>query len=450
MKFTGKITKRGITIKRFNFILCIVAVIISITMFIAMNLTARLYNKTHTITRNMVSWIDSSYELQLASDYLTEQMRCFVISGDRKYLDNYFEEAKVTKRRDNALEALGNAYGKVDAYTELSEAMEESVDLMNVEYYAARLAVEGYGYSVSEYPEEIQAVILTDGDEAISKRSQIDKAESLLFDSNYRNKKETISSHMRDCISELVDGFSENQAQVSSRLREQVLWEHILTFLLIVILLLSVIIVSSQVLHPLRKSVEYIRKDEPIPLKGAYELRFLAKTYNLMSQVNREKKEKLAFEASHDELTGLYNRRGYEFLLENLDMETSAILMVDLDEFKSINDSYGHDIGDRILIKVSDLLKKYFKNNAFICRLGGDEFVVIMTHTDQSQKNHIRQMVIRINEKLNKPKNNLPVTSISAGGAFGAPGKDVDVLFKEADTALYMVKNNGRCDIEFC
>ena len=449
MRVIDRIKKNGITVKRFNYILCIVAVFISIAMFIAMHLTSRMYNETHSITDHMVKWIDSSYGMQIASDYLTEQMRCFVISGDKKYLDNYFEEAKVTKRREKALEAIGKVEDEEAAYQNLSKAMEESVSLMETEYYSARLAVEGYGYDVSDYPEEIRSVTLSDRDLHLSKRGQLDQAESLLFDTNYRKQKETISAHMQECIKELLDDLAEDRARVAGRLKKQVLWEHILTFFLIVILLLAVIIVSSQVLHPLRRMVEYVRNDEAIPLKGAYELRFVAKTYNLTHQANRERNEKLVYEASHDKLTGLYNRRGYEFLLENLDMETSAIMMVDLDHFKQINDTYGHDVGDRILTKVSNALSKGFKKTSYICRLGGDEFVVIMLHARQSQKEDIKKAISRINEKLKKTKNDIPPISISVGAAFGAPDKEVDELFKEADVALYKAKENGRCGIEF-
>ena len=87
--------KRGISLRKLNIIMLISAALISIGLFLAMNRTSSIYAETHTITQNLIEWQRSSYDLQTASDYLTEQMRNFVATGDRVYLDNYFYEAKV-------------------------------------------------------------------------------------------------------------------------------------------------------------------------------------------------------------------------------------------------------------------------------------------------------------------------------------------------------------------
>ena len=68
--------------------------------------------------------------------------------------------------------------------------------------------------------------------------------------------------------------------------------------------------------------------------------------------------ERLSFQASHDELTGLYNRFGYDFLISELELSSVYLLMVDVDDFKAINDNYGHEIGDKVLIKIAETLKK--------------------------------------------------------------------------------------------
>lgn len=443
------ISRRGVSVRKVNILMVIIAGFISIALFVAMQYTSRLFSETLTLTRQMVGWSRSAYDMQDASDYLTEQIRSFVVSGDRLYLDNYFEEAKVTMRREKALKNLSEYHGNNDAYNSLAGAMEESVSLMDLEYHAAKLAAIGYGYDESELPEEVRNVSLSSSELLLSDSEKRSKAEELLFGESYRHQKDLIANHMQSCLSQLSSSLEYEQNDIFEQLERQVFLEHLLTLLLIGVLLVIVAFVSSQVLVPLKQAVDFVRRDQDIPLTGAYELRFLEKNYNVMYQMNREKKEKLVYEASHDKLTGLYNRRGYEFLLDNLDIETSAILMVDLDKFKDVNDTFGHDIGDKVIIRVANSLRKNFGEEAYICRLGGDEFVVIMVKTGKKDRDTIEKKVNRINERLQKKKNDVPPVSISVGVTFGQVGKTMETIFKEADIALYQAKDRGRSGICF-
>lgn len=169
-----------------------------------------------------------------------------------------------------------------------------------------------------------------------------------------------------------------------------------------------------------------------------------------MYYTNIESKKKLGHEATHDKLTGLYNRRGYEFLLQNVDMETSTLLIIDLDEFKSINDTHGHDVGDEVLKKAAKTIFNSFRSQDYICRIGGDEFAVIMIRSDSSMKDLIARKINMINEKLSvSDENDNPPVSCSVGVTFGRIGLNVSDMFKRADTALYETKKNGRCGVTF-
>ena len=334
--------KRGISLRKLNIIMFVLAVVISTVLLFAMNRTNSLYKKNHKMTQTLYEWREDAYNLQLASDYLTEQIRCFAVSGDKQYLDNYFEEAEVTKRREIALDNIKRNHEDSPAVRELSEAMSESSHLMKREYYAARLAVEGYGYDLNDYPEVIRLVELSDEDKALSGEEQRYAASRYLFDEEYLTSKRRINDNMTDCLDRLEDEVSKKQAKVSKELETQVFIEHVFTFVLIGIMLGIVILTSILVFRPLRRCVELIRKEREIPLKGAYEVRFLAKNYNLMYYTTKENENKLNYEANHDKLTGLFNRRGYDFFLSNVDMETSSIIILDLDNFKDINDKDIH------------------------------------------------------------------------------------------------------------
>lgn len=441
--------KRGISLRKVNIAMLVISVLLSIGLIVAMNQTSSIYDETHEFTQNFIEWRTSSYDLMRASDYLTEQMQDFTVTGDREYLDNYFTEAKITKRREKALDVLSQDHSRTAAFRDLSAAMDESMSLMEREYYAARLTIMAYGYDVSEYPEEIQNVKLMAPDMELTSAQMKEMAMLMMHGEEYRKRKEVISNHMENCLNDLDAEMKEEQGKYAGKLRTQVVFEHILTILIIIMLLGVVILTYRLVILPLKNSVELIRDEEDLPVKGAYEIRFLAKTYNLIHHTNLQSKEKLTYEATHDKLTGLYNRRGYDFLMDNLDLETSALLLFDIDRFKYINDTFGHDIGDKILTRVADTILENFRSQDYVCRIGGDEMAVIMVHSDSSLATLLESKVKKINKMLSIKKDAEPTVKISAGVAFGEPDITVEKLFKHADTCLYEVKNGTQNEISF-
>jgi diguanylate cyclase (GGDEF)-like protein len=202
--------------------------------------------------------------------------------------------------------------------------------------------------------------------------------------------------------------------------------------------------------NPLLQSIIYIRAEKPLPIKGSKEFQVLAKTYNLMFEANRERKEQLAFEATHDRLTEVYNRNGYDFICKNTDWDSAALILFDLDRFKPINDTYGHKMGDMVLARVARTISNAFRSQDYVCRIGGDEFAVIMVHTDPGSADLIRKKVDSINKSLSASQDGIPPVHLSCGAAYGVLIKDYDKRFKAADAALYRVKNSGGSGCEVC
>ena len=114
-----------------------------------------------------------------------------------------------------------------------------------------------------------------------------------------------------------------------------------------------------------------------------------------------------------------------------------------------MNDKYGHDIGDRILQSVAQLLQSCFRSDDCICRIGGDEFVVILYTVTEHSKILLQNKYNFIKTRLANPEDGLPPVGISVGAAFGSEKYTMKELHKNADVALYQVKNNGRGDIGF-
>lgn len=157
----------------------------------------------------------------------------------------------------------------------------------------------------------------------------------------------------------------------------------------------------------------------------------------------------LADQAIHDPLTGLYNRAGYAQRLAGLNVDETVLVLVDADYFKEINDTYGHETGDRILKKVADTLRENIRSDDCICRIGGDEFAVLMRCPDGLNEDRITARVKKINDTLADTADGLPATSISAGAAFGGEAGGIEKLFENADLALYETKRKGRSGINF-
>jgi len=110
----------------------------------------------------------------------------------------------------------------------------------------------------------------------------------------------------------------------------------------------------------------------------------------------KRKEEDIIYTSNHDYLTGLPNRKYFEEKLIELDIEKYyplTVAMIDLDGLKLINDAYGHDLGDKVLIKVSNILKNHIHNNDFVARIGGDEFVMIYPNTNEKEFEMIRNSI---------------------------------------------------------
>ncbi len=161
--------------------------------------------------------------------------------------------------------------------------------------------------------------------------------------------------------------------------------------------------------------------------------------------------ERIARLARFDELTGLANRTQFRERIVGMlaavkDRDSHlAVHLIDLDRFKTVNDTLGHPIGDLLLKQVADRLSALIRPGDMITRFGGDEFVILQTHTSRQQDAHA--LALRITRALKEPFH-IAGHRIDVGASVGitmAPhdGVDADELIKKADMALYAAKNNG-------
>ena len=217
-------------------------------------------------------------------------------------------------------------------------------------------------------------------------------------------------------------------------------WVRIVSVIQAAAIVLVTWLLAQLGISPILKAVDNLQQDRPIPVIGANEFRYLARTYNKMYEIYKSSVASLNFKASHDELTKVYNRAGYDLLLSSLDLSTASILLIDVDLFKEVNDTYGHEIGDRVLIKIADTLRKYFRTGDSICRIGGDEFVVFMANSGEKHRDLIISKIERINQDLENTEDGLPAISVSVGVVHGSEIEDPAALLELADQRMYQSK----------
>ncbi len=204
---------------------------------------------------------------------------------------------------------------------------------------------------------------------------------------------------------------------------------------------------------------DFLLKDEVNGRRLLRAVRQARQRYQIQEALNRSREQLLKL-AVHDPLTGLLNRRGFEDAMkkelaraQRSDSSELALLLLDLDDFKNVNDIHGHAIGDLLLIEVARRLNTVIRDNDYLCRLGGDEFVIVMTlieHEEQAVELadrifSILQHPIQIGTKTAEQS----VTASIGIAMLDGSDDHTDDLLKCADIAMYHAKQTGRNQCQY-
>ena len=404
-------TKHGISLRFVYLWLIIITVIVFVLMMVSVYLLTTTFFNLSDAAKEHMDLENAAHQLMDASDYLTEKVQRFTIEGTPEFMNEYFTEAFETNRREKALEKMSVDVKAKGALNQLKEAMNASVKLMEQEYYAMRLVIDAK--DITDYPEILKSVELSADDKMLSPDEKMRRVTTLVFDDYYYAQKDIIRTNMQESLTEL-ETISKNEENDALRhLSNQLVVVCVMSIIQTVMILFMVALTSSLGIKPVLKAVEKIKTDDPIPEIGANEFRYLANTYNKMYAI-------------------------YKTSLES-----------DLDNFKGINDTYGHETGDRVLKKLVNSLKSNFRMDDYICRIGGDEFVVFMVHSNDLQKNLIISKVNHINQQLQNASDGLPPISVSVGIVHGSDVSNSSNLFEKADEAMYRSKQQGKMTYTF-
>lgn len=384
------------------------------------------------------------------SDDLTEQVRLVTMTAKPEYIDNYFSMANSNEEFDEAFADLKSRFEGTDAYDSLRTAMDESNELMSTEFYAMRLICEANDIDPSPWP-EIASCQISDEDSRTSHDSMIYEAQNLVSDSKYQEAKDSINRNTSDCIAKVTEATLGSQSRAASVFDGIYGTIEACVAIYIALTLVICALVRRTIVKPLLSFGNSIKANQLFPVQGAGELQVLAETYNRVFTENETTHMIVKHQAEHDPLTDLLNRGSFDKALKLHDdgEHDFALILADVDQFKSVNDTFGHAVGDQVLKRVSSLLQVAFRSTDFVCRIGGDEFAVIMVDVTSDLQYVVQEKIDFVNKELSKPIDGMPQVSLSAGAAFADRHSPGDNIYKDADDAMYHTKESGRSGCSF-
>ncbi len=429
----------------------VLAVVVGILFFIISFWSNKELKLFKSSTDQYIVCEHAAKNLEDASAYLTEQVRLYVMTGQTEYMDNYFKEAKETRRRENAIEELKKYFDGTHIISLLQTAMGYSRDLMKTEYYAMRLVLESKEVPEEQWPDEILNIEISELDERLSAHDKMERAQLMVSDTAYQTVRTQIDDQVAECVDSLTEQTHNQQGRAYTILTDMYRKLEAGICILIILLFIMCVIIRKLIAVPIIKCNQSIERGEEFPIEGAEELQIMEETYNKVYQENQEAQMLIRHKAEHDAMTDLLNRGSFDKILKLYESNEPpfALIILDVDYFKQINDNYGHATGDLALKKVADILKKTFRSIDYVCRIGGDEFAVIMVEMTSDLKYTIQEKLEHVNETLAKGDETIPAISLSVGIAFSDRENPLGTIFEDADKALYKVKTNGKAGYEF-
>ena len=436
----------GIRLSRLNILLICAGIVLALLMAIYMYQTSDSVRQIVTVTNDFLSNQQTGGMLKDFARNMSDQAMAFVQSGDPG-------TAKAYEGQMNTINTQLDEYEPDSTYSEIAnEEFGKAVSIFRAmqaeELRAMRLTADTLPQPVRDaLPAIVTETELSAEDQALSPEEKKAAAVAILTAEEYAAGEEQISTAVDMNHRYASVAGQERADRTFARVKGIIGDQTILVLMFVALSVLALLLNRKLILAPIRKSVNSLDRRETIPEEGCYEMRHLARVYNDVLKDNEEKTEELSYTASHDALTGVFNRDAFDKFYRQIEKkEHYGIIMLDVDHFKQYNDEFGHDIGDKVLCTAVEAMKRHFRSEDHISRVGGDEFCIIMPGTDQDQAERIREKILLINRELAEDCGDMPPISVSAGIAFWDRPKPDGSLLKDADSALMdLKKTRDKC-----
>ncbi|MBQ0040005.1 MAG: GGDEF domain-containing protein [Treponema sp.] len=438
--------KKNLRARDLNLVMILVSFGVLAAIFTISTVSASKLNRLQTSMSKYSVFKKSSIQMREASNYLTDQSRLFVITGDIQYSENYFYETDINKERSNALQNLLTVfdYNEIE-FKKLSTAFFQSESLSGIEKYAMKLRFLSDGTSEQDLPHELYDIPLKDEDLTLSKAEMKQQAIEMLFDKGYLIYKMRINESCNYIINTIEYANEQEVEQNFMTLRKNIFYLSLAQILIFVIIATVFTINIIVIINPLNNFMKSIEKGSKLTVQGAYELRCFANIYNKFFELKAANERRLKRHAETDPLTGLMNRRAFDQICTDCSASPQKLvyLTIDVDDFKRINDTYGHIMGDKVLKIIAQNLTDTFRTTDYVSRVGGDEFAVLLTGFKSNVCGNIKNKITKLNNKLSKISE-FGGVSLSVGAAMTDQGFYKE-LVEKADIALYRTKKDGKC-----
>lgn len=405
------------------------------------------YTELRNITKEMVNCQNVIQNLQSSSNTLTRQVRLATMTGNNHYVDTYFTELSKVDTYEEALQRL-SAY---DCDQEVLDHIEKTIvsfkESTQKDFYVLALVETSLGKNSSQWPAALQSVNITEQDNLLSRQELLDKAKQSVLSAEYASCKSTVSEAFNSSSLTLFSSIQKKESRAASIFMDIFRKLIVCIALLSIIALINSLMIKLFVVDPLIHYNNAIQHGTIHPVTGATELQMVARTYNHVYEENKQRQAIMQHQAETDPLTNILNRGSFDRILQlyEKDKQRFALLLLDIDTFKQINDTYGHATGDEVIKQVASLLSSTFRAVDHVCRISGDEFAVILVEMTVAHKETVIAKIHKINQLLSQQNGALPQISLSVGAAFSDRKTPGGSIFKDADKALYYTKSHGKC-----
>ena len=281
---------KGVSLRAIHIAMIVCAVVISLLLVFSTYQSASVFSSLSKAAGDYSVRQKAAHELMEASDYLTEMVQRFMLEGNTQYLDDYFEEVFVSRRREESITSMSEGDTEKGLVTQLQEAMTESTSLSYREYYAMKLVIEAR--EIRDYPDTLRGVELKEEDTLLSADEKMSLAREMVMGTEYYEHKESIRNKLRSSLEVLDQQMTATRQSTSADLNRELTLVRIVIAILTVVIILLIWLTARLGTMPLMEAGKCAEDGRKIPETGAKEFRRLAGKYNkMLEQLNGSKEE---------------------------------------------------------------------------------------------------------------------------------------------------------------
>lgn len=385
---------------------------------------------------------DAANTLQSESDELTVCINNYVDSAAEESMRQYYTIID-NKLREKEIE-------KAEKYnvncTALREALKLSDELAERETHAFKL-VSMANETLETAPIQVKNYVLPQDEEVLSAKEKETLAKRLIHGSAYNIYKRAIYQKIDIFQKEILAQTEEDLMNETESVTRYLHYLRLIALFGVFMVIYMSVVLYKKVTVVLSKYIKSMSENRYVEESGTEELKYLGRVFNSGLALQNERQEALRLEAEVDALTRAASRRATEsFMQKKLQQKevSGALVFVDADNFKAVNDTYGHNIGDEILKQLVQEMTKTFGVKDFIGRIGGDEFAVWLEGITPENVKAVCSKIDGIKAKCLLPNGEEITVGVSAGLTFCNAGDSYDAVLKRADAALYHKKRGGK------